>query len=187
MGKEERLTRREEKGKKPFNETKFGVFLDKAKDVAIDKGGELAKAVGMAVSGNYLGAVGQVGKALLSSKENGTNELAQELLSNQEDYLQELELIFKDKESAREMQKVALEQEDLFSKRFIYYFATLIFIFSATIIILLFFVDIPADNQRIIDMAIGIIIGTGLVSVIQFFFGSSKGSKDKTKYLNGKL
>ena len=35
-------------------------------------------------------------------------------------------------------------------------------------------------------MVIGIVVGTGLVSVIQFFFGSSKGSKDKNKLINQK-
>ena len=49
---------------------------------------------------------------------------------------------------------------------------------------MLFFVTIPEDNQRIIDMAIGILIGTGLVGVIQFFFGSSEGSKSKSKMLD---
>ena len=100
-------------------------------------------------------------------------------MAQQENYLKELEMIYKDKEGARDMQKVALEQDDLFSKRFIYYFALCIFGFSALIILLLFFVQIPSDNQRIIDMAIGILIGTGLVGVIQFFYGSSEGSKTK--------
>jgi|10_taG_2_1085330.scaffolds.fasta_scaffold40421_5 hypothetical protein len=186
MGKEERITRREEKGKKPFNETKFGKFLDKAKEVASDKGEDIVNAVGMAISGNYVGAISKVGKALIGSKEEGTTEMAEELFASQEDYINELELIFKDKESARDMQKEALAQEDLFSKRFVYYFATLIFLFSATIITLLFFVEIPQENKRIVDMAIGIIVGTGLISVIQFFFGSSKGSKDKTQLLNNK-
>lgn len=186
MGKEERIARREAKGKKPFKETKFGIFLDKAKDVAVDKGGDIFKAVGQASSGNFMGAISTVGQALIGSKEEGTNELAQELLENQAIYMDELKLVFEDKASAREMQKTALAQEDLFSKRFVYYFAILIFSFSALVIAMLFFVSIPEENQRIVDMAIGIVVGTGLVSVIQFFFGSSKGSKDKSELINSK-
>ena len=186
MGKEERKARRETKVKKPFKDTKFGIFLDKAKDVAVDKGGDIFKAVGQASSGNIIGAISTVGRALIGSNQEGTNELAKELLENQENYINELKMIFEDKASAREMQKEALAQEDLFSKRFIYYFALLIFSFSAIVVFLLFFVSIPEENQRIVDMVIGIVVGTGLVSVIQFFFGSSKGSKDKNKLINQK-
>tara|TARA_R110001592_G_scaffold321960_6_gene600703 strand:+ start:312 stop:848 length:537 start_codon:yes stop_codon:yes gene_type:complete len=166
------------KEKKPFKETKFGVFINKVKDVGLS-GINLKEVVGKAASGNIVGAIASVGKSLIGSKHEKAQELLAELMAQQENYLKELEMIYKDKEGARDMQKVALEQDDLFSKRFIYYFALCIFGFSALIILLLFFVQIPSDNQRIIDMAIGILIGTGLVGVIQFFYGSSEGSKTK--------
>ena len=63
-------------------------------------------------------------------------------------------------------------------------FASALFLFSASIVIMLFVVEIPEQNQRIVDMILGVIIGTGLVSVINFFFGSSKGSKDKARQLD---
>ena len=171
------------KEKKPFKETKFGVFINKVKDVGL---GDInfKEVVAKAASGNVVGAIASVGQSLIGSKHEKAQELLGELMAQQENYLKELEMIYKDKESARDMQKIALQQDDLFSKRFIYYFAFAIFGLSASIIIMLFFVTIPEDNQRIIDMAIGILIGTGLVGVIQFFFGSSEGSKSKGKIID---
>lgn len=94
-----------------------------------------------------------------------------------------LELDVIDRNKARDMQIAALSQNDPFAKRFIYYFAIGISGFSMVIVLLLFFIEIPESNQRIIDMILGVIIGSGLISVINFFFGSSKGSKDKTNLL----
>ena len=97
-----------------------------------------------------------------------------------------LELLSYDVENtrdARDMQKIALQQDDLFSKRFIYYYAIIISLSAIALIFMMFFIEIPEDNKRIVDMTIGILIGTGLVSVINFFFGSSSGSKEKSKMM----
>ena len=171
------------KEKKPFKDTKFGQFVNKVKDIGLSNI-NVNEIIGKASSGNIVGAIASVGKSLIGSKHEKAQELLGELMAQQENYLKEMEMIYKDKESARDMQKVALQQDDRFAKRFIYYFAFAIFGLSASIIIMLFFVTIPEDNQRIIDMAIGILIGTGLVGVIQFFFGSSEGSKSKSKMLD---
>jgi lipopolysaccharide export LptBFGC system permease protein LptF len=89
------------------------------------------------------------------------------------------ESYLKDTQDARAMQVAALSQEDKFSKRFVYIFA--IGLSAATFILvgMLMFVEIPEHNRSIVDMAIGALVATGLIQVIQFFFGSSKGSKDK--------
>jgi riboflavin transporter FmnP len=44
--------------------------------------------------------------------------------------------------------------------------------FSCLIVIMLFFVEVPEANQRIVDMVLGVIVGSGLVSVINYFFQS---------------
>ncbi len=49
---------------------------------------------------------------------------------------------------------------------------------------MLFFVKIPEGNQRIIDMSIGILVGSGFVAILTYFFGSSQGSKDKQNFMN---
>jgi len=88
-------------------------------------------------------------------------------------------LAIQDRDSARTMQNTALDQKDLFSKRFVYYFAAGTTFLSFLSIILLYFVEIPEANKSTIYMALGAIIGTGLTGIFQFFFGSSSGSKEK--------
>tara|TARA_R110000796_G_scaffold38007_6_gene96014 strand:+ start:290 stop:508 length:219 start_codon:yes stop_codon:yes gene_type:complete len=50
--------------------------------------------------------------------------------------------------------------------------------FSCLIVLLLFFVEVPESNQRIVDMVLGVIVGSGLVSVINYFFLSSPAPED---------
>ena len=66
-------------------------------------------------------------------------------------------------------------------KHFIHLLAMAVFLFSALVVLLLFFVEIPVGNQRIVDMVLGVIVGSGLVSVINYFFGSSEAKEDKRK------
>lgn len=116
---------------------------------------------------------------LLKGKQDITPEMIQEFNRLKELDLQELELILEDSANARKMQTAALAQEDLFSKRFVYYFAFLIFILASVVVVLLFFVEIPERNERLIDVAFGAVVGAALMQVIQFFYGSSRGSKEK--------
>ena len=58
-------------------------------------------------------------------------------------------------------------------KQFTHLLAMSVFLFSALVVLLLFFVEIPVGNQRIVDMVLGVIVGSGLVSIINYFFGSS--------------
>jgi Icc-related predicted phosphoesterase len=91
-------------------------------------------------------------------------------------------LLLKDRQDARSLQKAALDQDDLFSKRFIYYlagfwsFSTIAFTFA------LIFVEIPESNIRLIDVTLGFLWGA-VAGIVAFFFGSSSGSKDKTTAL----
>ena len=86
----------------------------------------------------------------------------------------------KDVQSARVMQQSALQQEDIFSKRFVYYLsigligAALLFDFT------LFFANIPDDNRDMINMALGTLNSLGFASVVSFFLGSSKSSAVKS-------
>lgn len=86
-------------------------------------------------------------------------------------------------ESARKLQAAALAQDDTFSKRFNPYLAAATVIISFVIILLMFFVTIPPGNERIIDLSIGILLGSGLAQVYAFYFGSSKSSQDKNTIL----
>lgn len=92
-----------------------------------------------------------------------------------------LQMAYGDVANARNMQVEALRQDDLFSKRFIYIFATFWSIFAAGYIGFITFGTIPADNQRFADTILGFLLGTVVATILQFFFGSSMGSKDKDK------
>lgn len=56
-------------------------------------------------------------------------------------------------------------------------------VMAFVIIILLMFFEIPEQNKSIVDMAVGFLIGTGVATILNYYFGSSKGSADKTKLL----
>ena len=112
--------------------------------------------------------------------DNITNDEERLILKNK---LTELENIqqsqaLADVDSARKMQREALKQEDKFSKRFIYYFAIVIVIISFGYIFFTSFYTYPIANARIIDMLTGGVIAV-ISTVVNFFFGSSKGSRDK--------
>lgn len=87
----------------------------------------------------------------------------------------------KDRDSARHMQEVALQQEDTFSKRFIYYFATAWSLFAMTYFAFVTFGTVPESGTRMADTILGVLIGTVITGFFNFFYGSSKSSKDKTE------
>lgn len=91
---------------------------------------------------------------------------------------------------ARAMQIAALAQNDLFSKRFVMYLAMFWSITAVTYIFFITFVEIPQANVRFADTVLGTVLGTVVATTINFFFGSSAGSKEKTEALtemkNGK-
>lgn len=78
--------------------------------------------------------------------------------------------------SAREMQSVALQQADEFSKRFVYYLASVWSLFGIGYIIAITFATIPPENVRFADTCLGFILGTVVATILNFFFGSSQGS-----------
>ena len=97
-----------------------------------------------------------------------------------------LNMKLKDIQNARHMQEIALQQEDKFSKRFIYYFALFWSIVAGSYIMLITFMEIPQQNQRFADTILGFLMGTIISGIITFFYGSSIGSKEKTDLLSKK-
>lgn len=84
---------------------------------------------------------------------------------------------------ARDMQKEALKQEDVFSKRFIYYFATAWSLFGMIYIGAITFLPIPEASVRFADTILGFLLGVVLSGMFAYFYGSSAGSKEKTDKL----
>lgn len=97
---------------------------------------------------------------------------------------EELRLEFENTNNARNMQIEALKQDDTFSKRFVYYLATFWSVFGVIYIFFITFGNIPANNVRFADTILGFILGTIIATIINFFFGSSKGSTDKQEMIN---
>jgi hypothetical protein len=96
-----------------------------------------------------------------------------------EEFMAELDL--KNTQSARDMQQKAMESEDPFVRRFVYQFAWLWSVFAIGYIILITTYSIPEKNIRFVDVVLGFIMGTVVSTLLNFFFGSSQSSKDKTK------
>ena len=122
------------------------------------------------------------------SKQDITNEDKQKILDSQIQIMnldfKTLELEFNNTNNARDMQKVALQQDDTFSKRFVYYLASFWSIVGVIYIFFITFAPIPETNVRFADTVLGFLLGTILATIINFFLGSSKGSTDKQDFIN---
>lgn len=84
-----------------------------------------------------------------------------------------------DTTDARKLQAAALAQDDLFSKRFVYYFAAAWSLFAMGYLVLITVTQIPEANQRFADTTLGFLLGTIIATIIVYFYGSSKGSHSK--------
>jgi outer membrane lipoprotein SlyB len=97
--------------------------------------------------------------------------------------LKQFELENEDRASAREMQIAALQQEDWFAKNFLYVFTSVWSVFAMVYFAFVTFGTVADSGVRMADTILGVLIGTVLTGFFNFFFGSSKGSKDKTDAL----
>jgi hypothetical protein len=149
---------------KKHGTTKIGDFLRKTAPHITDIVGDILPDSGaLGVVKNLI----QKDKKLTIEQKNEALKILQFDLENTKD--------------ARAMQVAALGQEDIFSKRFVYYLAsfwslvTVIYIFMTT------FLDVV--NERVADTVLGFLLGTIVATIINYFFGSSQGSKDKSMEL----
>ena len=97
--------------------------------------------------------------------------------------LAEIDAFLQDTQSARSMQGEALKQEDLFAKRFIYYFS--IFWSAAAVLYVagITFGHVPEQNVRFADTVLGFLLGTLISQIVGFFYGSSRSSQAKDKII----
>jgi len=153
--------------KKKFGETKIGSFLAKVAPDVLDTVGESFPPVKVLSS--------LFGRELIVTPEQ--QQQFDQLLADYE--LNELREHNANTADARDMQKIALGQDDKFSKRFLYYIAAGSLLFGFAYIFFITFSEIPESNQRFADTILGVVIATIITTIYNFFFGSSKGSKDK--------
>jgi hypothetical protein len=88
---------------------------------------------------------------------------------------------------ARAMQVAALNQDDKFAKRFVMYLATFWSVTAVTYIFFITFGTIQENNVRFADTILGFMLGTVVATILNFFLGSSAGSKEKTEALAAEL
>lgn len=106
----------------------------------------------------------------------------QQKLLDSEVELQKAQLL--DVQSARHMQEVALQQDDLFSKRFVYVFAAAWSLFSmAYATLVTFWTPATPEGKGIAQTVLGFLLGTAVASIFNYLYGSTKNSMDKTKLL----
>lgn len=93
---------------------------------------------------------------------------------------------------ATHMQLEAMNSSDPKIRRFIYNFAwfwsvvSVIYFFGLTFIPM--FIEMPEESpfQHYADIILGFLLGTAVASIMQFFYGSSKSSQDKTQLMSAK-
>lgn len=97
--------------------------------------------------------------------------------------LKQFEAEVKDRDGARAMQMVALQQNDWFAKNFLYMFTSAWSAFAMTYFAFVTFGTVAESGIRMADTILGVLIGTVLTGFFNFFFGSSQSSKNKTDAL----
>lgn len=146
-----------------------------------DKGAEVADKI-VSIAGTVTG--GKTPEEITEALQRDAG-LQQELKLRLIDNAHELDkLVFDDVKNARAMQIAALQQDDIFSKRFIYYLATFWSAVSAAYIFMITFFEIPEQNIRFADTITGFLLGTIVATVVQYFFGTSRGSHSKDGVIN---
>ena len=82
-----------------------------------------------------------------------------------------LELDLENVKDARDMQKEALKQNDVFSKMFLYYLSTFWSLIAAIYFFLATFTTV--HNDKIADIILGFLLGSVVGVMMNFFYGDS--------------
>lgn len=94
-------------------------------------------------------------------------------------------LYLSDVQNARAMQVAALGQEDVFSKRFVYYFAAAWSLFTMCYLVGVTFAPALSESGKANSATVlGFLMGTVVASIFAWLFGSTKGSKEKDQTIS---
>jgi len=72
------------------------------------------------------------------------------------------------------------DPNDITAKHFIYYFAWFWAVTSVFYFFCVTFIVLPEGGRDFANIILGFLLGTAVATIISFFYGSSKSSKDKT-------
>lgn len=158
----------------------FGLDIKLGRMINGDKGAEMAERITSIATGVTGASTPADILKRLQDDSDMWNDLREELLKFE---AEESARQYADRADARDMQKVALGQDDVFSKRFVYYFAAAWSLFTMGYIAFITFAAVPPSSQRFADTILGFLLGTIVATIINYFFGSTKSSKDKDGHL----
>jgi len=74
------------------------------------------------------------------------------------------------------------KSEDRFVRRFPFYFALVVFLVGVFYLGAVTFLQVPEENQRVVDAISGFVMGVMLSPIISYFFSSSH--KSHTRNMN---
>lgn len=160
------------KDKKPFKETGIGKFL---KEKAPNMLGGALELVGDLTGKDVLE---NLGKKIKGSTELSPEDKVEAMKLLELD-LEEYRLDLADRQDARAMNIETVKSDDPLIRRYPYFLSALIIVAAISFGVMLFYVHVPEPNKRLVEMFADVFLFGGAITVIQFFFGSSKGSKDK--------
>lgn len=171
-------------GKKKFNETGFGKFLNKTGNVLKDKGGDIL-GIGIKVAtGNISGAIEDATDMLKGDSSSESQALLTELGIRKKEFELELyQLEIKDREGARN-REVEIKKAGGNDIMMIITGSVGLLAFLAIVYTVLFR-TLPEGNEKLVYHLLGVVEGVS-VTMFAYYFGSSKGSKEKSDLLSQK-
>lgn len=152
--------------------------------------GDLIKNAFSGTTGGFLqGASDIIGKLVKDPNQMAQiNEQLKSLADKHQETMAQLaeeqyEAQLKDTDSARQMEIAALKQESWFAKNQIHLLAISVTAGFFGLLAYMVKFDVPASNKDMLNIMLGS-LGTAWVSIVSFYFGSSKGSDDKNKIID---
>jgi hypothetical protein len=86
-----------------------------------------------------------------------------------------------DRANARKMNISTSKNNDVVIRRFPVFLASAVLLLSGILLVAMLFVPIPEANRDILNIAFGTLMGGGLSTVLNFYFGSSYVNDDNEK------
>ena len=162
-----------------WKDTKFKKFLDKAGSVITNKGGDVVDIALKAATGDFAGAINEVGDLLGRDSDDESNVLYQEFkLKIKEFEVEQSKIEAADRDSARK-REVEIAKSGGQDIMMMISGGVALFAFLLVLVVVLF-IDIPDKNEKLVYHVLGITEGVA-ISVFTYYFGSSKVSSDKQK------
>lgn len=167
---------------KQKKQTKFKNFLDKVKKTLPNIAKDVANVGVKLATGNYLGAIGELGQVLTNKAESDekANDLLYEFeLQKMEFALEQQKLELADKQRATDLYKHDNQLQKILSLTFLILYIVLSFV------LLYGLYKVSIDGVELDNYVVGFVsalhggMSTKVNTIVDFFFGASTGDKNK--------